>query len=122
MTRPAIDWKRIEDLREELGCDGLEEIMEIFFEDTAEMIAGLEGAPAGELSDRLHGIKGSAQNMGFGELADLCRAGEWALKRCDTVDVSRFGECYRRSCAMLTEAFPDQIRNSASVVSSVISV
>lgn len=122
MTRSAVDWKRIEDLRGEFGAGGLEEILEIFLEDTADMIAELQCAPVGELSDRIHGIKGSAQNMGFGELANLCRDAEWALKRGDTVDVARFGDCYGRACAMLLEAFPNQMSNSASVVSSVISV
>ena len=122
MTRSAVDWKRIEELRDELGSDGLEEIVEIFLEETAGMIAGLQRAPVPELSDRIHGIKGSAQNMGFGELSDLCRHGEWALKRGEAVDVTRFDECYRRSCALLIAAFPGQIRNPASVVSSVMSV
>lgn len=122
MTRSAIDWKRIEELRGELGEDGLEEIFEIFLEDTAEMIAELQLAPVGKLLDRIHEIKGSAQNMGFGELARLCRDAEWALKRGEAVDVSRFKDCYGRACAMLIDAFPIQIRNPASVVSSVMSV
>ena len=120
MRRSAIDWKRIEELRGEFGEGGLEEILEIFLEDTAGMLAELQRAPLGELSDRIHGIKGSAQNMGFGELAMLCRDAEWALKRGDAVDVSGFGDCYGRACAMLIDAC--QIRNSASVVSSVMSV
>lgn len=106
MTRSAIDWKRIEELRGDLGADELEKILEIFLEDTAVMIAELQRAPVGELSDRIHGIKGSAQNMGFGELARLCRDAEWALKRGDAVDVTRFDECYGRACAMLIEALP----------------
>lgn len=122
MTRSPIDWKRIEELRGELGEDGLEEIFEIFLEDTAAMIAELQRAPTSELPDRIHGIKGSAQNMGFGELARLCRDAEWALKRGEVVDVARFEECYRRSCTLLIAALPRQIRNSASVVSSVMSV
>ncbi|SIS51820.1 Hpt domain-containing protein [Roseivivax lentus] len=73
-----IDWGRIDELADELGADDFAEVAELFL---AEMDAEMAALPQAEgdaraMRDRLHSIKGSALNLGFARLAQLCAEGE----------------------------------------------
>ena len=72
-----IDWTRIDELRSEIGEDGFDEVVEIFLDEVAETLAELDDLPKGaERAARLHFLKGSALNLGFTRVADLCKAAE----------------------------------------------
>lgn len=72
-----IDWTRITVLRAEIGEDDLQEVIGLFLEETDEVIARLdEGVDVAELESLLHFLKGSALNLGFSDLADVCQDGE----------------------------------------------
>lgn len=72
-----IDWARVNELRDEIGSDSFDEVAVMFLEEADEAIARLDrvrGAKA--LESDLHFLKGSALNLGFQRLADLCQIAE----------------------------------------------
>ena len=72
-----IDWDRISELQTEVGEDGLSEVVEIFFEEMDDAVAALQAASGqGPLSEALHFLKGSAQNLGMSRLSELCAVQE----------------------------------------------
>jgi histidine phosphotransfer protein HptB len=74
-----IDWTRIAELRSEIGDEDLDEVVGLFLEETDEVIARLSDSVAvPTLESELHFLKGSALNLGFAALADLCQSGERA--------------------------------------------
>lgn len=99
-----IDWKRVEELRAEIGSDGFAEVTDMFLEEADQAVrAMISGLPADEIEGQLHFLKGSALNLGFADLAGICQdaerkaaAGYGAL-----VDTARIAAVYRASCAQL---------------------
>ena len=72
-----IDWTRVNDLRDEIGADSFEEVAVLFLEEADEAVALLDGAQTAKaLEQALHFLKGSALNLGFSRLADMCQDGE----------------------------------------------
>ena len=72
-----IDWIRVEELHSEVGEEDFVEIIELFLEEMQDSVASLDSLQPGQtLSDTLHSIKGSAYNLGFQAVAELCAAGE----------------------------------------------
>lgn len=93
-----IDWERVAELRAEVGEDGFAEVIALFLDETDEVTARL-GAATGDLCRDLHFLKGSALNLGFRQLAQLCQEGErkCALGAQAEVDVSALIQLYRSS-------------------------
>lgn len=73
-----IDWLRMSELREEIGQDGFDEVVDVFLEEAEEVVARLLQAPFPTHED-LHFLKGSALNLGFVAVAQLCQDGERQL-------------------------------------------
>ena len=72
-----IDWIQIKALRDDVGAEDFEEVVEIFIEEVAEIVERLRSAPQLDtLCADLHAVKGSALNLGFTNFADLCQTGE----------------------------------------------
>ena len=95
-----IDWTRIAELRAEIGEDDLQEVVGLFLEETDEVVARLSGAVAASaLEADLHFLKGSALNLGFSALADLCQQGERnaALGNGDAVALDMIVALYHQS-------------------------
>jgi hypothetical protein len=68
-----IDWCRVASLRDEIGPDDLNEIVAIFLEEVQTEIQSLNRHVSPEdWAGKLHFIKGSALNLGFADLAELC--------------------------------------------------
>lgn len=74
-----IDWDRVMELRNEIGADDFAEVVEMFLEeaDSVAKTIGRDLAPE-TVESALHFLKGSALNLGFRELAQLCQSGEKA--------------------------------------------
>ncbi len=74
-----IDWARVSELRDEVGAEDFDEVVELFLEAVDEAIAALR-----DLTDlcktctAMPFLKRSALNIGFREFANLCQAGEAA--------------------------------------------
>jgi len=70
----VIDWKRIEELREEIGADGFVEVADMFLEEAEEAVrALLADLTLEEVESQLHSLKGSALNLGLSALAAICQ-------------------------------------------------
>lgn len=75
-----IDWDRVAALREEVGPEDFDEVVELFLSEVDEEIEKLAQAPAGvQLGEKLHFLKGSALSLGFREFSGLCQSGETGL-------------------------------------------
>ena len=69
-----IDWERIRELRQDIGKDSFDEVVAMFFVEADRAVANLaasDGAKA--LAGQLHALKSAALNLGFRQLAGLCR-------------------------------------------------
>lgn len=74
-----IDWNRVSELREEVGPEDFDEVVDLFLDEVNEEIEKLRDRPENAgLGSLLHFLKGSALNLGFVEFAKLCQAGEQA--------------------------------------------
>jgi HPt (histidine-containing phosphotransfer) domain-containing protein len=91
----VIDWDRVAALRAEIGEADFGEIVEMFLCESDEVIARLRrGRPDPTLEAELHFLKGSALNLGFRLLADLCSKGERAAAAGDVVDLGAIVSSY----------------------------
>jgi HPt (histidine-containing phosphotransfer) domain-containing protein len=99
-----IDWKRVEDLRGEIGADGFAEVADMFLEEADQAVKSLvEGLPVDEIEGQLHFLKGSALNLGFADLASICQDGERkaAAGYGALVDLGKVAKVYQASRALL---------------------
>lgn len=72
-----INWTRVQELRDEIGPEGFVEVADMFLEEANQAVAALvSGRFPEEIENYLHFLKGSALNLGFDELAAICREGE----------------------------------------------
>jgi len=84
-----IDWDRVASLRDEIGIADFAEVVEMFLAESDEAVARLvAGRPDPTLEADLHFLKGSALNLGFSALAELCSAGEKRAAAGAPVDVA----------------------------------
>lgn len=105
-TGVMIDWKRVEELRGEIGADGFAEVADMFLEEADQAVkAMLAGLPTVEMEGQVHFLKGSALNLGFADLAAICQdaerkaaAGYGAL-----VDAARIAAVYQASRKQLLD-------------------
>ncbi|MBN8629242.1 MAG: Hpt domain-containing protein [Rhodobacterales bacterium] len=99
-----IDWKRVAELREEIGADGFAEVADMFLDEADGAVRMLAaGLPADEVEGQLHFLKGSALNLGLSDLAAICQEGERkaAAGQGDAVDTAQVAAIYRASRASL---------------------
>lgn len=99
-----IDWKRVEELREEIGADGFAEVADMFLEEAEGAVhALLAGPPLDEVESQLHFLKGSALNLGLSALAAVCQDGERkaAAGNAAAVDLAEVAAVYQASRASL---------------------
>ena len=76
-----IDWNRIAELQAEVGEDAIEEVVTLFIEEVGDAVAALaETDDPSALSETLHFLKGSAQNIGLEGLGAVCAREELALR------------------------------------------
>lgn len=95
-----IDWERVESLRAEIGADDFGEVVTLFLEEVDEVVSRLQATPdPATYEDDLHFLKGSALNLGFSALSDLCHHGERraASGQADRVDVGAVIRLYQES-------------------------
>lgn len=98
-----VNWDRLSELREEVGEDDLAEVIALFCEEVEEVLAKLENAPAADIPNHLHFLKGSAMNIGFDAVRDRCESEEVRAKKApDSVpDVEGIRADYTASKAAL---------------------
>ncbi|MEQ8901049.1 MAG: Hpt domain-containing protein [Roseovarius sp.] len=97
-----IDWNRVRNLRDEIGTDAFEEVVELFLEEVETEIDRLRApCEALDIEGQLHFLKGSALNLGFVAFSDLCHAGEAtaAAGQGERVDLTDILSCFDQSKA-----------------------
>ena len=95
-----INWVRVNELRDEIGSEDFDEVAEMFLEEVDEVIERLRTTPdSTKYEQDLHFIKGSAMNLGFQTLGDLCQTGEKqaAIGETDGVDLGAIFAAYDNS-------------------------
>ncbi len=105
-----IDWRRVGELREEIGPDEFDEVAELFLEEVEEALESLSAdASPQDVGALLHFLKGSALNIGFEHLAAICSEGERLAAAGDAaqVDVAELLSVYGTSRKMLLANAPD---------------
>lgn len=74
-----IDWDRVNELREEVGTEDFQEVAELFLEEVDEVMERLKSASeTASLEEEMHFLKGSALNLGFTLMGQICQNGEKA--------------------------------------------
>ena len=68
---------RVNQLRNEVGADEFDEVVQIFMDEVQEVISKLrEDTSRTEIEQNLHFLKGSALSLGFDRFSKLCQDGE----------------------------------------------
>ena len=97
-----IDWTRANSLREEIGNDSFDEVVELFLDEVEAVVARLRARPdPATFEQDLHFLKGSAWNLGFSTFGAVCQDGERRAARGEatTVDIGAVVDCYVKSRA-----------------------
>lgn len=105
-----IHWTRVNELRNEVGADDFDEVVELFLEEVGEAIDRLRsGCDRSNLEQDLHFLKGSALSLGFEAFSDLCQAGERraASGEAVCVDVEGIIEAYEHSRSLFLTGLQD---------------
>lgn len=102
--RDMIDWKRVEELRAEIGSNGFVEVADMFLEEADQAVQRLTAGLAPDaVGEQLHFLKGSALNLGLTDLALICQDGERkaAAGYGALVDLAQVARVYHASRARL---------------------
>ncbi|AML50884.1 Hpt domain-containing protein [Falsihalocynthiibacter arcticus] len=95
-----IDWDRVNELREEVGIEDFQEVADLFLEEVDEVIERLKSTNGTiSLEEEMHFLKGSALNLGFTLMGQVCQQGEKAASggRKEEVDLPRLFKAYEDS-------------------------
>lgn len=103
-----IDWERLAEVREEVGEDDFDEIIELFLEEVEETLAQLHQTQNLTTTRALlHSLRGSALNMGFENFAQVCGRGEKpAEQQAAAVDTANIEEYYQTSKRQFLSELP----------------
>lgn len=102
-----IDWQQVLALKEEIGDDDFEEVVDMFLDEVEEGLGDLQDdQQTSQLEASLHALKSSALNLGFRQFADLCAAGEGAAARGEPVDLTPIFSTYAESKAIFVSSRP----------------
>ncbi len=108
-----IQWSRVRQLRDEVGADEFDEVVEIFLDEVQEVICKLrDHTTRSEIEQNLHFLKGSALSLGFDSFSKLCQDGERraAAGECAAVDLSAIIAAYDESKTLFQAGLADHLR------------
>ncbi|MBE1286006.1 MAG: Hpt domain-containing protein [Rhodobacteraceae bacterium] len=111
-----IQWDRVAELREEVGSEDFDEVVEIFLEEVDEVTDRLRTSPdLQSLEQDLHFLKGSALNLGFHAFSELCQDGEQmsALGQAHDVDLTAIILQYEKSRSVFLSELSTRFANDA---------
>lgn len=84
----VINWDQVRRLRDDVGHDEFEEIIDLFLEEVESIVDKLRHPINNNaLENDLHSLKGSAMNLGFESFSQLCFVGEKQAAAGKTEDV-----------------------------------
>ena len=113
-----IDWKRVSELREEVGAEDFDEVVELFLLEVDEEIGQLTTQIAPQtLAEKLHFLKGSALSLGFAEFSQRCAAAEQEMAQtADTsVDIDGIKGSFSASRSQFIDELPEHMGDQSSL-------
>ena len=113
-----IHWTRVNELRDEVGAEDFDEVVELFLEEVEEVIERLrQDVDLSQLEQDLHFLKGSALSLGFADFSNLCQDGEKrsADGQADTVDLTAIITGFSKSKTQFVTELSDKITDKITV-------
>lgn len=107
-----ILWTHVNELRDEVGSDDFDEVVDLFLEEVGEAIDRLHRDPDRDnLEQGLHFLKGSALSLGFETFSDLCQEGERqaAAGQAERVDIPALIGVFEQSRALFLAGLKQHI-------------
>ncbi|MCB1365882.1 MAG: Hpt domain-containing protein [Rhodobacteraceae bacterium] len=103
-----ILWSRVNELRDEVGAEDFDEVVELFMEEVGDAIEHLRSDAGGDLEQALHFLKGSALSLGFEAFSDACQQGEReaAAGHAARVDIGAIIAIFERSRTEFLSGLP----------------
>lgn len=101
-----IDRERLKELRHEIGEEDFAEVVAMFLEEMGATLQSLKDSPEMAGADSLHGLRGSALNLGFTDFADACTTAERRAGAGRPVDVVHLDWLFCESVASLGADLP----------------
>ena len=95
-----IDWTQVTALRDQIGADEMDAVINLFIEEVEEVTERLRRSPqAADLEHDLHFLKSCALNLGFAAFSALCQEGEKMARqgRADQVNIAQMLHSYDTS-------------------------
>lgn len=94
-----IDWDRVAELRDEIGAESFDEVVDLFLTEADAVILRLRAdADPKTLESDCHFLKGAALNLGFKTLAAQCQLRETQAATGQKVaDLTMVYDCYQAS-------------------------
>lgn len=103
-----IDWMRVAELREEVGEDDFDEVVTIFLEEVEDSLVALRSDPiCADPAPFLHALRGSASNLGFGPVTQICERLELDCTGAP-LDMGPLIQTYDATCAEFLADLPRQ--------------
>lgn len=104
-----IDWSKAKELCEEVGEEDFGEILEVFLDEVEEELEALDAKSPKDLGKSMHFLKGSALNLGFESLAEICIESEMRAQygHPEKIDIASIKSVYAES----KRAFLDRYGN-----------
>lgn len=106
-----IDWQRVTALKDEVGAEDFDEVVELFLAEVEEVTDRLaRTVDATTLEHDMHFLKSSALTIGFSGFADQCQAAETcaASGQAAQVDVGAVLDSYRNEKAEFLTELPNR--------------
>ena len=119
-TLPLIDPGRVAEMEADFGAEVLPDLLALFLDEEGAIAASLNGLHGAAALHAVHTLKGSAETMGMLALPRACREAEVSLRAGNGFHPGEIAALLRASAAAF-EAAVDQMRNSASMGSAVMS-
>lgn len=107
-----ISWARVLELRDEVGSEDFDEVVELFLEEVEDVLDRLkQGASENDLANDMHFLKGSAMSLGFQGFSNKCRDAERlsAEGQPNAVDLPGIFQEYEQSKAQFVAELPGHI-------------
>jgi HPt (histidine-containing phosphotransfer) domain-containing protein len=95
-----LNWQRVQDLKDDLGQEDFDEIVDLFLEEVEEKLEVLQNGRTDGVSAELHFLKGSAANLGFESFRVSCEQMERAPEQ---FEVDELLSVYKSSKAAFME-------------------
>ena len=109
-----IDWTRVSELRDEVGAEDFDEVVDLFLLEVDEEINFLKKQLTPQtLAEKLHFLKGSALSLGFAEFSQMCASAEHEVSGATgtEINVDAIIDSYTTSRAHFMAELPGHISN-----------